>query len=1198
MAIDADGVMANTATYCLDGSAHVSKGLAPENQRNDAKNLKKLRRAAKKQRRKNAPDSSLLGSPAMSSAINSSVIDGDVDAPGTMAEEELAQEENTAQEIHLNSDLGEYEQGQEEEPKPPKVVTKDKSKKECRKVRASKKQSKVAALESGDHTQAVEPTGYEQESQDLVSAMRKKQLTNEAQEKESKKKSLADETTSTVQESKDGASSALGQLQESSKLPVKIKKVKKKAQKNPQKRSQDEAAFQNADDSAGLLHLTSTPATCVHSRSQVAAHDDVAELDAQVRSNVKVASQPGAEEDHQQEPEQPSEKTLGKRKASVTVMKSKSKRRRSKDSAMKRAELASHGFVSSQVATPANTVISQTPLSHSQPVIHDPVTLGETAAKLYASQMENERNLPALSDTSSPGPPPSRDFLASSQQKRATPDYIPAYLRKAPAALVDPTESDPYELPPSSQPEPQPEPETQPESEPGVKPAEQSGDEPEALRLLSAAPKSSESRKRRLPTGEPESSQVQPTLKNLKPKDRSSKTMELEKIKTPSSSEADPATKGARIADNDARVIIDAVELYRDMNDLDQRDVNKIIQEDATIDKNRNFWKFICERVPKVPRVKVMNQCRRKFHNFEARGVWTDEQDKDLKDAYERNPGKWKVIGAQLNRFSQDCRDRWRNYLVCGDNQKKDVWDKEEEERLKMIVNECMLLTGTKSANIDWQNVSSRMDHTRSRLQCITKWKSIQEREAITDEDLSALQPIAKQSWRLEEAEYVAHVMTPGEKLDLLYSIRSTNAGSEGKIPWVRVQQDIGVRAPRMALRVALRNFQEYIDDRERMSLQDIVSALIEIYEEAAPDEPHIFGFVRPARYNKHDMRESIFVEDDDNVDGEPRTIKEGTQPFKVRHDERDSAGPSTHKSRKRKGRKAAMMAAMEMENDQTPAPKKAPKKLRSRMKGQNEVESQETNSDTANIGDEIIKSFETAKSNQVKGRTPARKAKKPITKARTSKHLSEYRVNASEDEDDEQMVLEESIPQKSRVLSSEYQAGRNEKDRHVSNGFQNNDRRHYPDLPQSDEGEVLESDIEMANEHHSAPSGHIQHQDVDGIEDEAEDYSYPTHDQESVDLDKPQSATANRSHNGNFSDYDGEDESGNLPLGREESVDLDTPHNAQPHPTTYYSNDDDEGVGVGANGYDSRFVRMATVSSSASSIPHTPKVLLKNRGS
>ncbi|PBP24606.1 DNA-binding protein [Diplocarpon rosae] len=1178
---DTDGDMVNTAINSFDGSADVSTGIAAEDQHKKAKHL---RRSAKKQRRKDALKSSVLDSSVVSSGIDSSVKGKDVDAPQTKVGQELAQKDHPPRDINLSNGADDYDQGEEEELNLPKVITKDKLKKERRKARASKRQAKVAALESDNFTQVVEPVEYEHESQDLVAARLEKRLAKkEAKKKKSKKTSLADEIPSTILESKDGVSTALSQSENLIPLPTKTKKGKQKAQKNLRKLPQDESAiFENADNSAALLQSQPTPAFSTHSRSQVADDDDddddVAELEAQIQSSLKAAAHPRAEEDHQQEPERPSKRALGKRKEPGTIPRSNVKRRRTKAQAAMRAELANYGLVSSQGATSVNNAPKSTPPSHFQSAIHDPVMLGETAAKLYASQMETGRNLASRSDASSSGSPPSSDSLESRQQRRDTPVLLPVNRRKAKPPLLDLTERDPYELPPSSQPElqPEPEPEAEPTElgvEPGVEPAEEPRDELEASALLSEVPKSSKRRKRRLPTGEPESSQVQLNPKTVKRKGSTSKDTKSETIKMTASSQATPTAKGHRIADKDAQVMNDAVELYRDMHDLTQSEVNRIVQEDATKDKNKKFWNFICERVPKIPRVNVMNLCRRRFHNFDARGVWTDEQDQDLKDAYERNPGKWKVIGEQLNRFSEDCRDRWRNYLVCGDKQKKNVWDKEEEEKFKKIVDECMRLT--KTTQIDWQNVSSRMGHTRSRLQCITKWKKLQQREGIEYEDPSTLQPVAKSTWRLEVAENIAHVMTPGEKLDLLHSIRRTNAGTEGKIPWNLVRQYLGTGIPRMALRVAFRSTLEHIGDREGLTLQEVVSALIEIYEKAAPDEPRISG--DSVRRRPHNKRNSVSGHDEDNGEG-----------------------PSTQKSRQSKGRKAVMMAEIELDNDRTTFPKKASKKLRSCMKGENEVQSQETNSDTAHVGDDIRASFETVKNSQVKGRTPARKAKKPIAKAKTSKRLSEYRVNASEDEDDEQVVAEESITQKSRVLSFEHQTDQNDNDTHLGDDFQHDeDKRRFLNNPQSDEEEVPELDIEMVNNHHPAPNGHDHYQDADDIEDESEDYSYLTHDKESVDLDEPQSVTASRSHNNNSNDYESEseDESENPHLGREESVDLDTPRNAPPHPLNRYSNDDDEEVGLGANGSDGGFVRSTTVSSSASSIPHTPRMPRGNRG-
>ncbi|KAH8789939.1 hypothetical protein F5882DRAFT_235097, partial [Hyaloscypha sp. PMI_1271] len=232
------------------------------------------------------------------------------------------------------------------------------------------------------------------------------------------------------------------------------------------------------------------------------------------------------------------------------------------------------------------------------------------------------------------------------------------------------------------------------------------------------------------------------------------------------------------------------------------------------------LWKHIYEEVPDIPRRQIQQLCRRRFHNFEARGSWTDEQDQELREAYEKYPNKWKQIGETVHRFPEDCRDRWRNYLVCGDNMRKDAWDKEEEERFKEVVQECIEMVRemkrvstdprdkakSDDSLVDWNVVSQKMDHTRSRLQCINKWKKIKDREEV----------------------HVARKMKAKEKLLLLYAVRESGAGREGKIPWKRVQEDVPGKPRKMAMRVAFRQMRQHIEDNEDMALQDIVDLLID----------------------------------------------------------------------------------------------------------------------------------------------------------------------------------------------------------------------------------------------------------------------------------------------------------------------------------------------------------------------------------
>lgn len=103
-----------------------------------------------------------------------------------------------------------------------------------------------------------------------------------------------------------------------------------------------------------------------------------------------------------------------------------------------------------------------------------------------------------------------------------------------------------------------------------------------------------------------------------------------------------------------------------------------------------SLWYRLFEACPDRKRQKVINVARKKFHNFVARGKWTPEQDAELSALINVNGTAWSKIAGIINRHPEDVRDRYRNYIVCGANQRRDVWNEEEEARLTEYVKEAM----------------------------------------------------------------------------------------------------------------------------------------------------------------------------------------------------------------------------------------------------------------------------------------------------------------------------------------------------------------------------------------------------------------------------------------------------------------------------------------------------------------------------
>jgi len=152
------------------------------------------------------------------------------------------------------------------------------------------------------------------------------------------------------------------------------------------------------------------------------------------------------------------------------------------------------------------------------------------------------------------------------------------------------------------------------------------------------------------------------------------------------------------------------------------------------------FWDSICSAVPNRSRASVYKHVRRSCHIFQQRAKWTAEEDAELAELVKAKGNKWKDIGEAMGRMGEDCRDRYRNYVKCGNSRGTDRWAEEEEELLKRTVREhkeqnrqFILQQGKPNPPpeeednilINWTTVSEQMQNRRSRIQCRYKWKKM-----------------------------------------------------------------------------------------------------------------------------------------------------------------------------------------------------------------------------------------------------------------------------------------------------------------------------------------------------------------------------------------------------------------------------------------------------------------------------------------
>ena len=297
------------------------------------------------------------------------------------------------------------------------------------------------------------------------------------------------------------------------------------------------------------------------------------------------------------------------------------------------------------------------------------------------------------------------------------------------------------------------------------------------------------------------------------------------------------------------------IRAYREQNDMTTHEVNVMIQDlsrlrDTSLDE---MWNELFDLLPHRRPLAVRRTCRRRFHNYLSRGKWTEEEDEELKKLYVVKPNKWTTIGEMLSRMPEDCRDRWRNYLSCGSKRNTDEWTEDEELSLSVAVQECVqalrkvAIRQAKEKNLpppDTENdedflnfniVSEKMGHRRSRLQCSTHWRRMERRDArrqktdnypATPKELE--ETSGKNRWRHEQAKTQCNSMEPGDKYAILHQIANSGTLDEGNIPWKCLHRD-DPKWTVLARKEAFKRMKKLVDRQD--TLRDTVKALLKHFE-------------------------------------------------------------------------------------------------------------------------------------------------------------------------------------------------------------------------------------------------------------------------------------------------------------------------------------------------------------------------------
>ncbi|KAK4690381.1 hypothetical protein P7C71_g6394, partial [Lecanoromycetidae sp. Uapishka_2] len=321
--------------------------------------------------------------------------------------------------------------------------------------------------------------------------------------------------------------------------------------------------------------------------------------------------------------------------------------------------------------------------------------------------------------------------------------------------------------------------------------------------------------------------------------------------------------KGGPFTDAEATKLDAFRDAYCEANDMTTTQFNSRIQ--STMRGNAEIlalFNEIQDVLPYRPRMSIQRFCRRRYHNFTACGTWTSDDDEMLRKTVAEKGKQWKIIGNLIDRRAEDCRDRYRNYILNAENRNHEAWTPEEVRRLCSAVMESMkamkdarrqertesfgdsaALTDSDSdlevedmKAINWQVISDRMEGQRSRLQCSAKWRQLEKQEkddvaqSILDQrglEGRRLYP-TKNPWRMKNAAKNAAKMKAGDKYVLVQAVLDCGVPAEGNIPWKALgDKDLRATWNSTAKKAAWSRMKQDVPNSQSMNYCDVASHLL-----------------------------------------------------------------------------------------------------------------------------------------------------------------------------------------------------------------------------------------------------------------------------------------------------------------------------------------------------------------------------------
>ena len=304
-------------------------------------------------------------------------------------------------------------------------------------------------------------------------------------------------------------------------------------------------------------------------------------------------------------------------------------------------------------------------------------------------------------------------------------------------------------------------------------------------------------------------------------------------------------------------------------NEVTEYQFNELVQSRARGNlQARIIWNQVHEILPYRTRMSTQRFCKRRYHNYSARGTWTQSEDESLKQAVAEKGKSWKVVGEMIERFPEDCRDRYRNYHINAENRNRAQWTEAEIRNLCRAVYSCMQMTKEERERgrmekfdgkeipesepesdeeiremklINWQAVSDRMGPAgggRSRLQCSFKWGHLKMvdirkywkefREAMRAQSRKRRGSADNTSWRINKALKKLRNMKAGDRYDFLRAFATCGADEEGGIPWtVLGNEEFRSRWSVAERKAALEKFKREVPEADNLDYRNLVNRLL-----------------------------------------------------------------------------------------------------------------------------------------------------------------------------------------------------------------------------------------------------------------------------------------------------------------------------------------------------------------------------------